>query len=160
MCGWPRQIGWGEFQEYATRPTGVKEDAEIHSDGGGDDNMTVGRSGKQFIVTSVTVTMTVESDSWVVKDKKSDYLLNHEQRHFDITALLWRDMSNEIMQIRARSVPALGRAANQVKSRYTPIFKQMTDRYDTETNHSLKHDVQAKWDEKISHAMTTGKPLR
>lgn len=160
ICGWPRKIGWDEFQEYANRPTGVKEDAEIHSEGGGDDNATMGKSGKRFLVTAITVTMTVESDSWVVKDKKSDYLLNHEQGHFDITALLWRDMSNEILRIRAQTTSALESEVKRVMARYGPIFKKMNDRYDAETGHSLKQDVQGKWDKKISHAMTTGKPLR
>jgi hypothetical protein len=44
--------------------------------------------------------------------------------------------------------------------RYKPTFKRMTDRYDKETDHSLNHDAQKKWDEKIRQAMKTGRPFR
>jgi hypothetical protein len=156
ICGWPRAIDWSEFRELDSRPADVDEDAEIHSEGGGDNNMTVGRSGGQFRVASMLVNMTVESDSWVVRSRKSDHLLNHEQGHFDITGLLWRDMANDILRIRARTTRDLQREISRVMERYRPVFERMTDRYDTETNHSLNRDAQQRWDERIRNAIDRG----
>lgn len=156
ICGWPRQIGWGEFRELTGRPEGVEEDAEIHSEGSGDDNMPVIRSGGFFRIGSVRIDMTVEDDSWVVKGKQSDYLLNHEQGHFDITALLWRDLANDILSVRARTSDSLGREVNRIMDRYRPIFDRMTEQYDEETNHSLNREAQRRWDERIRNAIERG----
>jgi hypothetical protein len=99
--GWPRQIQWSEFRELAERPPQEDEDAQIHSVGGGADNIDVIHRGNTYQISSITVEMTVEDDSWVVRDRKSDSLLNHEQGHYDITALLWRDLATDLLALRA-----------------------------------------------------------
>jgi predicted secreted Zn-dependent protease len=118
--------------------------------------MAVGRSGGHFRIESMTVTLSVESDSWVVTSRKSDQLLNHEQGHFDITGLLWRDLATDILNIRARSTTALRNEINRLMSRARPLFRQMTDDYDTETNHSQNRDAQKEWDDRIRDAIEKG----
>src|SRR5262245_44515391 len=67
---------------------------------------------------TVTVTVTLASSSFVnnwvfsVMDKAfQDALLNHEQHHYDIGALLARDFFIDIMQLKAKTY-ATGAAAN------------------------------------------------
>jgi len=91
--------------------------------------------------------MTVEFDgknSWVKKGKETDELLKHEQGHFDVGVLYMQ----EVLQSMA--------TANFTKAGYKDEFQTiikdihdkyvaMGDKYDKDTNHSIKKDEQAKW---------------
>lgn len=92
--------------------------------------------------------MTVEFDainSWVKKGKETDELLKHEQGHFDVGVLYMQEVLQSIA------------AANFTKAGYKDEFQKiikdihdkyvaMGDKYDKDTNHSIKKDEQAKWD--------------
>lgn len=81
--------------------------------------------------------------SWFHKDKASDYILNHEQLHFDITELFARKFRKEIAQ---------QKVSNDIKAKLKVIYKKhvtdlgtMQKRYDAETDHSKKIDAQQRW---------------
>jgi len=76
----------------------------------------------------------------------SDYLLNHEQLHFDITELYARKIRQEIQVQESKSsyVDYLSLYNKKYKS-----YKLYQKLYDVETSHSTNFKMQKKWKEKI-----------
>jgi len=160
ISGWPRSISWDEFKDLSARPTGETEDAQIHSEVDQPSRVSVVREGGVYRVTSLTVTLrTVDEDNWVVTSQKSADLLSHEQGHYDITGLTGRDMGNEIVAVRARSRDDLQTKVTQIIEKYRRRAKALTERYDTETDHSRNRQAQKKWDDAIQSAMKSGDPF-
>jgi hypothetical protein len=160
ISGWPRSITWDEFNELSARPPGETEDAQIHSEVDQPSRVSVVREGGIYRVTSLTVTLrTVNEDNWVVTSHKSADLLSHEQGHYDITGLMGRDMGNEIVAVRARSRQDLQTKVTQIIEKYRRRAKALSERYDTETDHSGNRQAQKRWDDAIQSAMKSGNPF-
>lgn len=123
-------------------------------------------SGNSFTLPD-NVTVSVRLDTaktwvadWVFKEAKSfqDSLLNHEQGHYDIAALLARDMFIEIMQLKGQtfgSKAALDAAVKAVVDRHRS--QKVHDKYDekNESNHGLNAPLQKTWDGYFQKAKTT-----
>ena len=82
--------------------------------------------------------------SWVKDEDKSDYLLKHEQIHFDIAELNARKLREELQTKKLTKVNAES-SINRLVERYSEQNVKMQDRYDNETEHSLKTEKQEKW---------------
>ena len=94
-----------------------------------------------------------KTNSWVKDDRRTAYILNHEQHHFDIAY-----------------IQAMLFVQNLKAAKYTPkdfnviVKKLYTDAqqnliamqtaYDTETKHSLLLEVQGMWNKKIDDQLT------
>lgn len=81
--------------------------------------------------------------SWSYKNKQSDYILQHEQLHFDITELYARlfrkRLSDEVKSLRdIKKINAIGK---QILSDWDKEQKN----YDRETNHSMNTKAQMEW---------------
>jgi len=99
-----------------------------------------------------------KKDSWVKNGNKNSYILNHEQKHFDIAyintllfmhalrnaSLTTSNYAEEIQRIYRESVMAMSKMQNQ---------------YDAETNHSRITEKQAEWDEKVSKLLESSVKL-
>jgi hypothetical protein len=157
QTGWPRTLTWSDFPEVSSRPSAADEDAQIHCEVSQPERVSVTREGGQFRVTALTVNITIlREDSWVVTSQKTASLLSHEQGHYDITGLMGRDMGNEILAARARTVDGLQEQVTRIIERYRQRSQELNDLYDTQTNHSRNRDAQARWDERIRASMTNG----
>ena len=82
--------------------------------------------------------------SWVKQKDKSDYLLSHEQLHFDITEWYARKFRKELsgMKITAAN------AQKKLTSAYRKMFSAYTKtqrKYDAQTKHSLNKARQEAW---------------
>jgi hypothetical protein len=123
-------------------------------------------TGKSFSLAD-TVKVNVSLDSpkcwvadWVFNEPKQfqDDLLKHEQGHYDIGALLARDMFIEIMQLKGQtygSKGALDAAVKVVVDRHRS--QKVHDKYDekSESNHGLNPTQQKVWDAYFQKAKTT-----
>lgn len=89
------------------------------------------------------------SESWVKKGMTTDYILTHEQHHFDITYLYAMKFVHDL------------KAANYTMSNYSKIIQKiyfnnqtallaMQNQYDDETKHSQITAMQEIWNKKIS----------
>lgn len=91
------------------------------------------------------------SQSWVLSGSKNDWTLNHEQRHFDITALnacaLYRELSSYAFTDRFET------EIRELQERYQRKNEEDQDRYDRETNHGIRHKAQDEWTERIQRAL-------
>lgn len=99
--------------------------------------------------------------SWVVPTSKSEYLLSHEQLHFDITELHARKLRQHLAQV---SIDELGKNPKEVlNSFYTKVEKERTAmqlNYDKETNHSLNKEAEAKWQQFVKTELKKLKDYR
>lgn len=159
LAGWPRQIAWSEFNEVSARPEGESEDAQISVELGPEKNVAVERENGQFKLGRVTFKMIVKkAESWVVGNQKSDALLAHEQGHYDIAGLFYRDLMNALRSLRENSVKELGSEINRLMKEYDQFADDMSDQYDSkqETNHGLNTSRQQAWEKQIQDCIKNG----
>ena len=87
-----------------------------------------------------------KNNSNVVKESKTDYILNHEQRHFDLSFIYAMKFVDEL-----KKQPTL--TLDDIDIIYNKIFNEWTtcqNQYDMETKNSVNKEMQTIWDEKIS----------
>jgi hypothetical protein len=82
--------------------------------------------------------------SWVKEDDKVPFLLHHEQVHFDIYEVNARKFRRELMTKKITNANAQD-VINRLVEKYTQLNVKVQERYDEETDHSLKTEKQEKW---------------
>lgn len=90
--------------------------------------------------------------SWQKKDIVNDYVLRHEQFHFNITELFARKF---------RALVANASLSQNIKFKVDEIYQEITtelntmqNQYDLETQHSKSKSEQQKWETKIKSMLT------
>ncbi|QDO94570.1 DUF922 domain-containing protein [Formosa sediminum] len=81
--------------------------------------------------------------SWINTD--SNYILDHEQLHFDIAELFARKMRQEIHLVKQRSGTVLETDYRRIHKTLFQDYINFQKLYDTETKHSTIKDAQQKW---------------
>lgn len=90
--------------------------------------------------------------SWTI-NRESDYLLAHEQLHFDIAELYAREMRK---RLKALSGVCHGNLESRVRQIYREVNREhnaFQDRYDRETEHSKNRGKQAEWEVKVARLL-------
>jgi hypothetical protein len=160
LSGWPGNIAWNEFKEVSSRPEGEFEDAQISIELEPEKNISVERENGRFKLGKVTFKMNVKkAESWVVGNQKSDALLAHEQGHYDIAGLFYRDLITALQQLRANSVSGLGRETNRLMAQYDGQADAMSERYDKDTGHGRNTARQKAWEKQIQEYRQKGGKL-
>lgn len=90
----------------------------------------------------------IPEESWVQHDAKTEYILAHEQLHFDITEIYARKLR---MQLKKEvkdcdDIPKIKKIADKIMDEW----KQEQKEYDTHTRHSMNKETQAMWLEKVA----------
>ena len=93
-----------------------------------------------------------KSKSWV--RVKNDYILNHEQRHFDLTEAYARELHKELQEYVFKK-ETVSDDLNKIYGRVMRQLVDAQDQYDKQTDHSLDSAKQNAWNSKIG-AMLTG----
>ena len=78
---------------------------------------------------------------------KTEYILKHEQGHFDIAEIFARKLNKEIKEYLSKSNNHEG--MNPIYSKLMQEKRDMQSLYDSESNHSINKAKQAEWNEKI-----------
>lgn len=89
--------------------------------------------------------------SWA-KDDRTDYLLAHEQLHFDITELFVRKLRKQIAKL-GNDCKKLN---DHIEKYYNQNYKEFVayqNAYDSESNHSLNKEKQAYWEKKVAREL-------
>ncbi len=156
------RVHWSDF--HAQPPHNVELDAHIETNANLNYRYSTGAQGAQ-LADSVTVTIQLLGQrSWAKKQligswsqQAQNDLLRHEQGHYDITALMGRDMFIDLMALKTQTFPtpgALQAAVNALGQRYAP--QSIHTKYDSaqETNHGRNASQQRSWDGYIQSAFT------
>lgn len=86
--------------------------------------------------------------SVVVEGKQTDYILSHEQRHFDIQEIYSRKYRKQLSEYDF----CLKTLQKDVQKLYKKVFVECTKEqalYDKQTSHSINKEKQEEWNQKI-----------
>ncbi len=89
--------------------------------------------------------------SWYVRGKADDYILGHEQLHFDITELYARKFREQVARLKVSQ-----NVKQQLDVLYANINKALAETqnaYDTQSAHSMDPEMQKKWDQRIKEEL-------
>jgi hypothetical protein len=89
----------------------------------------------------------IPEESWVKTDAKTEYILAHEQLHFDITEIYARKLRRELSEkvTSCRDIWKIERIAGKLISEW----KEVQQQYDKDTHHSINRELQERWEEKV-----------
>lgn len=92
-----------------------------------------------------------KANSWVVKSARTDELLQHEQGHYNISALAGRDMERELLSLRTTSVEELESERDKFINGLDDLKDEVSAEYDDDfkswgTNHGKRSLQQRQWD--------------
>ncbi|HTB53496.1 MAG TPA: hypothetical protein VK718_12055 [Ferruginibacter sp.] len=143
-----RKLTWDDFQG---NPDNSVEYAALTSSGFGIDLEMHGNSSSASMTIIVFCTFS-KPESWVKPDQKSDYILNHEQHHFDLTYIYTQRFVKKLQE------------ANFTVKNYQDLIKRIYDdaerdlhdeqaKYDDETHHSVIKARQEEWNKKIDEEL-------
>ncbi|MEW8540043.1 MAG: hypothetical protein AB2565_09730 [Candidatus Thiodiazotropha endolucinida] len=93
--------------------------------------------------------------SWAVVSAKTAELLAHEQGHFDIVGLCYRDLVAEARTLRGRSRNRLLLAMREHDQRADSLTRE----YDTQTEHGRNQANQQAWQRQIAACRQSGMQL-
>ena len=88
------------------------------------------------------------SDSWVKDGKRTPYILNHEQHHFDIAYIHAMQLIQKL-QTAKYTRDDYSKVIEKIYYQAQADLQTMQNAYDTETKNSILTDKQEMWDKKI-----------
>jgi|GEM_PF-342927 len=86
--------------------------------------------------------------SWGRPDSKNDYVLAHEQLHFDITQIIGQRFKKKVQNM----LFSTDDYSSEIQYQYLEFYRdlaQLQQQYDAETNHGLDQAAQSRWSEKV-----------
>ena len=83
----------------------------------------------------------------------TEYLLKHEQLHFDIAELVCRMIRKELKQEFGNSFDNYQKRYEKILNKYLKQYTKMSEDYDNETSHSLNMAKQKEWNDKIKQML-------
>lgn len=138
-----RPLTWSDFKSKT--PSG-RFDAQVFPTIGYDENTEVIKG-----VINVNLAIKVclpKSAAWVKEGSRNDYVLNHEQRHFDIVKIVAEHFKH---QINAENL-TVDNYEGIINSDYLDAYREMDTlqkQYDNETRHGMDQFAQQRWNERI-----------
>lgn len=87
-------------------------------------------------------------NSFVIASDESDYLLQHEQTHFDIQEIYSRKIRKRMME-QTYTFNTMSSKLNRIFREEMKNAEKYQDLYDKETNHSINKEKQKEWNKKV-----------
>jgi hypothetical protein len=87
---------------------------------------------------------------------KTDYILTHEQGHFDIAEIFTRKLNKAFKEYTPTS--NLKQDIYKIYGEVMHQFHEVQEQYDRETNFSINHPQQVEWSRKITQQLDDLKP--
>lgn len=137
-----RKLVWGDFQGQPVQNSDNVALTSSHI------NFQFGYGGGKF-----TYSIRCSFDkkrSWA--RVKSDYILDHEQRHFDIAEIHARKLKKALLNYQYKEATA-EKDVTAIHDRIMKEHHQMQATYDQETDHSRNESIQAKWEYRIDSTL-------
>jgi hypothetical protein len=166
-----RPLAWSDFNGAVPARTPSEDVAITAASLGWEFDYSLARSTETctYEVTSIRAVAVFHQDrSWSKPDHRTDRVLEHEQRHFDITQLhKWifearvREHVGSIGECRGRNArraaESIGTAIDQhigpIYERVWAEYTQMQAAYDAETAHGTDAAEQERWSARIEAAL-------
>lgn len=139
-----RPLTWSDFKSKIKRSN--KYAAMVMPNFGYDQEEKIENGVIQVSITLQT--FLAKSDCWLGSSYKDNYMLNHEQRHFDIAKIVTDQFKTKLLNadLSPENYEAL------VNMQYLESYRDMNKlqkAYDTETSHGLNNSAQYNWNKRI-----------
>ncbi len=98
-----------------------------------------------------------KNESWMKEKGKNEYILAHEQHHFDISYLSTLSFLQKIKKINFSQ----DKYMDQLKEAYKKTVEEMEtlqNKYDKETGNGINKEKQEEWNRKIEEQLSDAKP--
>lgn len=92
--------------------------------------------------------------SWYKPEGRNPYTLAHEQRHFDITAMVTNELAREIKLAKFDLVD-FPTAIISMHGKYIKKLEEMQAQYDEETAHGDNYAAQQEWNARLSEEVAS-----
>ncbi len=144
-----RKLTWEDFQGPVETTTGkaALTHSSIHAQFG------YNQDGLQFTIKC----QFDKNKSW--GRIKNDYILAHEQKHFDLTEVFARKLNKELKEYKFNNA-TVGDDINRI---YQGMVNELTytqQQYDKETDHSRNPPVQLEWNNRIDSLLKVTAPYK
>lgn len=142
-----RALTWNDFQE---KPRNSKYAAMVFPSFGFDEHPQV-INGEICVQLDMKVYLP-KSACWVKSGYQDAYTLNHEQRHFDITAIIAKRFEQKIA---ALHLP-VNNYDGPINVTFYDFFREMDHlqkQYDDETQHGINSVLQEQWNKRIDQEL-------
>jgi hypothetical protein len=175
LDGHDETLDWRDFQGKApaSRSGGDDAQTEARFDVQYDYDWDDDHRHRGYRVNNVQVTVVLDRASmWVVTASRTPTLLKHEQGHYDIVALVARDLFNELTGWESAKPPKrfrketdLKNAADGLSRRAKGLAARLSGTsssvgvYDKQTKHGQDAKAQEQWDKALEAARTKGSRL-
>ncbi|MEO6720187.1 MAG: DUF922 domain-containing protein [Ferruginibacter sp.] len=95
-----------------------------------------------------------KKDSWVKPNHKTSYILNHEQRHFDVAFIHTLRFIERLQNAKytAANYPSV---IEKIYKETALEMAQMQNEYDSQSDHSRNTDRQTEWNQKIGKLLSS-----
>jgi hypothetical protein len=123
------------------------------------------RYNDRLVVNIVMLT----GESWAKTSGRTDRLLRHEQGHYDISAIVGREIHRRLVGFTSETESDMQAEFDRVVGEGQALLNQLQSNdgdglYDVQTNHALNTDAQARWNQafvaaRASAAMTMREAL-
>jgi Bacterial protein of unknown function (DUF922) len=150
----PSRLDWSLFRRVDSI-SGASEDARIGAEISFPQPLKMERTGNEYRLPPFTITVAPEPARTMVRRSAvlSEYLLRHEQGHYDIVILAARALARELEAMTAASAQELSRRAQDCVDKHTRRAKDLSEAYDRETDRSRNPTSQGRWTEHIAAAL-------
>lgn len=156
LKGFNYAIRWNSDFTTRTSPPSGKEDLIAFTEAPAGTSKEIkakkGDDGLYYVKESsveVSIKM-IKKDSWVLKDKKTDKLLKHEQLHYNISALGGRDLERGLKKLSAGSPSELVQKISDFTQKIQSLIDKINIEYDNTklwgTNHGRIKLHQDAWE--------------
>ena len=146
-----QMLSWDDFKG---RPVAASEAAALSNAGFGL-KLAFHKSGNVAqLMISVNCNFS-KKDSWVKSGNKNSYILNHEQKHFDIAyyhTLMFIKKLQQATLTNANYASVIEKIYNECAQ----AMGRMQNEYDAETSHSRIEEKQSEWNLKIARLLDAG----
>lgn len=145
-----RKLNWEDFKAI---PNNIGYEAAMTAS-----SIEFGYTAKNNTYTFNIMCKFFPFQSWSIKDKQNDYILQHEQLHFDITELYTRKLIKEIKETikYKKDVPKL----KVIVQKKMNEWNKMQQKYDVETKHSINKEKQTAWNTYVSQQLDSLKEYK
>ena len=136
----PKKLTWSDYKEYK----GIRREAALTAT---EISYQTKQVGEEMTVNVSCIFDKTKSN--VVKQHKTDYILNHEQRHFDISYLFAMKFIRTLQNEPNLTIDKVGVIYDNIYNEWDAY----QDKYDKETSNSVSKANQALWDKKIDQQL-------
>jgi len=95
--------------------------------------------------------MFMKKESYLVKN--SEYILRHEQTHFDISEIYARLMRKKISQLDFKKAKSVNSEINKIYQSTMKEYFAEQDKYDKDAEHGLNPVKQKQWNDDVAHRL-------